>query len=214
MVMKKAIVWIVVLAVAVVVLAAALVCKCLCKSGDKGTEKASEEAVFENIMTRTSIRRYQDRPVEEEKVEQILRAAMAAPTAGDKRPWEFVVVTDKDILKGISENIRPIHHAANAPMAIIVCGDMTKTFPEDGFDYWVEDCSAAAENLLLAAHSLGLGATWCGIYPMQKRVAFLKELLGLPSNIVPLNVMTIGYPNEDPTPKDKWNPSLIHHNGW
>lgn len=167
---------------------------------------------MDNIMTRTSIRAYQDKPVEDEKVEQMLRAAMAAPSAGNKQPWKFVVVTDKNTLSTISANMKTMRMAEKAPLAIVVCGDLDNTFPEDGRDYWVEDTSAATENLLLAAHSMGLGAVWCGIYPMRERVAFLQDLLQLPKNIVPLNVIPIGYPAEDPAPKDKWKPENIHYN--
>lgn len=170
--------------------------------------------VLENIFTRTSVRDYQDRPVEKETVEQLLRAAMAAPSAGNKQPWKFVVVQDRETLNAIADNLQSIKMAAKAPLAIVVCGDLTLTFPGDGIDYWIEDTSAATENLLLAAHSLGLGAVWCGIYPLQDRVAFLKELLQLPENIVPLNVVPIGYPAENPTPKDKWKPESIHLNTW
>ncbi len=210
--MKKAIVWIVILAVAVIVLIVKLANVTSQKNENDGAKTA--ETVIDNIMTRTSVRRYQDTPVEDEKVEQLLRAAMAAPSAGDKRPWEFVVITDKEILGEISANIHTSSHAVNAPLVVVVCGDMTKTFPEDGLDYWVEDTSAAAENLLLAAHGLGLGAVWCGIYPMRNRVAFLSELLHLPGYIVPMNIITIGYPAEDPAPKDKWDESRIHRNVW
>ncbi len=185
-------------------------------SDDKDTAdgKAAENAVIDNIMTRTSVRAYQDRDVEEEKVETMLRAAMAAPSAGNKQPWKFVVVRDRDILHEISANLHTMRMAEHAPLAIVVCGDMENTFPEDGRDYWVEDASAATENLLLAAHGLGLGAVWCGIYPMGKRVAFLQELLRLPEHIVPLNVIPIGYPAEAPAPKDKWKPENVHYERW
>lgn len=173
-----------------------------------------ETAVIDNIMTRTSIRAYQDRDVEDTKVETLLCAAMAAPTAGNKQPWKFVVVKDKKTLHEISANVGTIQMAKTAPLAIIVCGDLDNTFPEDGRDYWVEDTSAATENLLLAAHAMGLGAVWCGIYPMRKRVAFLQRLLNLPGNIVPLNVVPIGYPAENPEPKDKWKPENIHYEIW
>ncbi|WP_367277579.1 nitroreductase family protein [uncultured Alistipes sp.] len=177
-------------------------------------EQTAEEAVLDNLMTRTSIRAYRDRPVEDEKVETLLRAAMAAPSAGNKQPWKFVVIKDKQILKSLSEHFNTMKMAEHAPLAIVVCGDMEKTFPADGRDYWVEDTSAASENLLLAAHAMGLGAVWCGIYPMQERVAWLKQLLRLPENIVPLNVIPIGYPAEDPAPKDKWDPAHIHYETW
>ncbi len=177
-----------------------------------GTDKS--EVVMENILTRSSVRDYLDKDVENEKIETMLRAAMAAPTAGNKQPWSFVVIRDKETLKNISDNIRTMKMAEKAPLAIVVCGDMNKTFPGDGLDYWIEDTSAATENLLLAAHSLGLGAVWCGIYPMMERVKFLKELLQLPETIVPLNVIPVGYPKGEATPKDKWKPEQIHYEVW
>lgn len=197
-----------------VLLATALIILSIKVAFFSANDQTAETAVIDNIMTRTSIRAYQDRDVEDAKVEILLRAAMAAPTAGNKQPWRFVVVKDKNILHEISANVGPIKMAEKAPLAIIVCGDLNNTFPEDGRDYWVEDASAATENLLLAAHGLGLGAVWCGIYPMRERVAFLKKLLNLPGNIVPLNVVPIGYPAENPEPKDKWKPENIHYEQW
>lgn len=176
--------------------------------------KTPEHAVIDNIMTRTSVRAYQERDVENDKVETMLRAAMAAPSAGNKQPWKFVVIRDKNTLHEISANLNTMRMAEKAPLAIVVCGDMDNTFPEDGRDYWVEDASAATENLLLAAHGIGLGAVWCGIYPMKERVAFLQKLLHLPGNLVPLNVIPIGYPAEKPTPKDKWKPENIRNERW
>ena len=206
--MSKSVLLNVILAVALVVLIAKMAF-----FPTKGGGKADGAATpIENIMTRVSVRAYEDRPVEDEKIEAILRAAMAAPSAGNKQPWEFVVVTDRAILSEIAQNFQTIRMADKAPLAIIVCGDLNNTFPGDGLDYWVEDTSAATENLLLAAHSLGLGAVWCGIYPMMERVAYLKKLLKLPENIVPLNVIPVGYPAEDPAPKDKWKPEKIFHN--
>lgn len=171
-------------------------------------------SVIENIMTRTSIRAYQDMDVSEETVDTLLRAAMAAPSAGNKQPWHFVVIRDKAKLNTISENLNTMKMAKDAPLAIVVCGDLTKTFPDEGVGYWVQDASAATENLLLAAHCMGLGAVWCGIYPLSERVAFLKNLLKLPENIVPLNVIPIGYPAESPEPKDKWNEDNVHYETW
>ncbi|MGM9798118.1 MAG: nitroreductase family protein [Parabacteroides sp.] len=199
--MKRKNVWI----VALLTCFATLLTLPQCKSTDES------EIVMRNILTRTSIRAYQDRPVEPEKVELLLRAAMAAPSAGNKQPWKFVVIRDRAILRQLAEQFHTLSHAAGAPMAIVVCGDTENVFPGDGRDYWVEDVSAAAENILLAAHGLGLGAVWCGIYPMMKRVGYVQHLLQLPAAIVPLNVMTIGYPNEDPAPKDKWKPENIRY---
>jgi nitroreductase len=175
---------------------------------------ASEAAVLQNIMTRTSVRAYQDRPIEDEKVEKMLQAAMAAPTAANKQPWKFIIIKDKNTLKTIADHFHTMTMAAHAPMAIVVCGDMSLTLDRDGRDYWIEDTSAATENLLLAAHSMGLGAVWCGIYPQMERVKYLSELLKLPEYIVPLNVIPMGYPAEDPAPKDKWKPESVHYESW
>lgn len=171
-------------------------------------------AAIDNIMSRVSVRDYTDQPVDSATVDTLLRAGMAAPSAGNKQPWKFVVVTDKAVLGKMSSTIKTMGMAEKAPMAIVVCGDLDNTFPEDGRDYWVEDASAATENILLAAHSMGLGAVWCGVYPMKERVAFIKELLGLPESIVPLNVIPMGYPAESPEPKDKWKPENVHYERW
>jgi nitroreductase/flavin reductase (DIM6/NTAB) family NADH-FMN oxidoreductase RutF len=183
-------------------------------SKSEGDAVSAETAVFDNIMTRTSVRAYQDRPIEDEKVEKMLQAAMAAPTAANKQPWKFIIIKDKNTLKTIADHFHTMTMAAQAPMAIVVCGDMSLTLDRDGRDYWIEDTSAATENLLLAAHSMGLGAVWCGIYPQMERVKYLSELLKLPEDIVPLNVIPVGYPAEDPAPKDKWKPESVHYESW
>lgn len=175
---------------------------------------SDRDPVFDNIMGRSSIRSYQDKPVEDVKIEKMLRAAMAAPTAGNKQPWKFVVIKERKTLDTISGHFNTIKMAKDAPVAIVVCGDLDNTFPGDGRDYWVQDASAATENLLLAAHGMGLGAVWCGIYPMSERVSFLQELLQLPANVVPLNVIPVGYPAEKPKPKNKWKPENIHYGYW
>lgn len=186
-------------------------------SSDNGGGKSDDStatAAMENIMTRTSIRDYEDRAVEDDKLELILRAAMAAPSAGNKQPWRFVVVKDKAVLSALSAKFQTMKMVEKAPLAVVVCGDTTQIFPGEGRDYWVEDASAATENLLLAAHAQGLGAVWCGVYPLSERVRYVQELLQLPDHIVPLNVVPMGYPAEDPAPKDKWNPSFIHYEVW
>lgn len=194
----------------IVVLAAALIAAIakLC------TTAKPENVVLDNIMTRTSIRAYQDKPVEDAKIEMLLRAAMAAPTARNKQPWKFVVVKDKSVLRQIADTISTMTMAAHAPVAIVVCGDLNEALPDEGQGYWVQDASAATENLLLAAHGMGLGAVWCGVFPKSDRVAFIRRLLELPASIVPLNVVPIGYPAEAPEPKDKWKPEKIHHEKW
>ncbi len=174
---------------------------------------ATSNVAYDNIMTRSSIRAYTDQKVTSEQVDSLLRAAMAAPTARRLEPWRLVVVDKRDILDTIAARNKNIKMAETAQLAIITCGDMKATFEgETGF--WVEDVSAATENVLLAAHSMGLGAVWCGIYPIEERVKGFQELLQLPSDIVPLACVCIGYPETPGTPKDKWKPENVHYNKW
>lgn len=177
------------------------------------SEKESDmNPAIENIMTRTSIRAFTPEAVSEQDIETMLRAAMAAPTAVNKQPWQFVVITDRALLDTIAADQPNIHMAAKAPLAIVVCGDMelALTGPEQAF--WVQDASAATENLLLSAHALGLGAVWCGIHPVAAREAYFRSLLNLPDGVVPLACVVIGHPDQQPQPKDKWKPERIHQN--
>ena len=176
-----------------------------------GETAGDNMAAIENIMTRTSIRQYKNQPVEQEKIDIMLKAAMAAPTAVNLQPWHFIVIDDKptiDLLSG--------RQPTNAPLLIAVCGDTDKTTMPDGKgklpDFWVQDVSAATENLLLAAHALGLGAVWTGVYPAMERVAEVANVLNCPQNIVPLSVVRIGYPDESPAPKDKFKEENISYN--
>ena len=173
-----------------------------------------QKSTIEDILTRTSVRAYTGEDIEGEKLDTLLRAAMAAPTAGNKQPWRFVVVDDKATLNEIGENFNTMTMARQAAAAIIMCGDTTSTFKGEAQAYWVQDVSAASENLLLAAHAMGLGAVWCGIYPMKPRVEQFSEMLHLPSNIIPLACICLGYPSGETTPKDKWKPEYIHYNVW
>lgn len=174
---------------------------------------AGAESALDVIMSRTSIRSYEDRAVGEETVEQLLRAAMAAPSASNRQPWAFVVVDDRELLRQMAEKLPYAKMAAEAPLAIVVCGDLSKgREPSDA--WWVQDASAATENLLLAAHALGLGAVWTGLYPKSERVQIVREILELPGHIVPLCLVPVGYPAETPAPKEKWNPGNVRHNRW
>ena len=148
----------------------AIAASVLASCSSKQTENTESNAALDNIMTRTSIRAYTADSISKENIETMLRAAMAAPSAGNKQPWRFVVVENRATLDSIGANFGSMIMASQAPLGIVVCGDLEATFPEEGRDYWIEDTSAAMENLLLAAHSIGLGAVWCGIYPMTDRV--------------------------------------------
>lgn len=165
--------------------------------------------VLNSIMTRTSIRQYTDEPVSKADIETLLRAGMAAPTAVNKQPWHFVAVTDKAKLKELAGNRGGM--LEQCALAIVVCGNMEKALTGKGQAYWIQDCSAATENILLAAHALGLGAVWTGVYPMDDRVAAISKAVKLPKTIVPLCVLVIGHPAENPTPKDKWKPENVSY---
>lgn len=181
-----------------------------CCNGEQ--KECCQRAAIENIMTRTSIRKYKQQPVEDAKIETMLRAAMAAPTAVNRQPWHFVVVTDKQVLNRLAgEGLRG-DMLRNAPLAIVVCGDMSKALEGPMREFWVQDTSAATENLLLAAHALGLGAVWTGVYPNTERAGQVAQILGMPETIIPLCTVVIGYPDEQPTPKDKWKPENVSYN--
>ena len=179
-----------------------------------GNDENGSEAVIETIMTRTSIRAFTDEPVTDETIETLLRAGMAAPSAVNRQPWAFVVVEGRENLDRLAEVHPNARMLGTAQAAIVVCGDMTKALEGTAQAFWVQDASAATENILLAAHALGLGAVWTGVYPNPERVAAVSETLGLPSYVIPLCVIPVGYPAEAPAPKDKWNTANIHHNVW
>ncbi len=171
--------------------------------------QADGEAALETIMTRTSVRSYTEKPVGTETIEKLLRAGMAAPTAMNRQPWHFVVVNGKANLAPLVKTNPRARMLASAPLAIVVCGDKSRFIGGEGETFWVQDCSAATENILLAAHALGLGAVWTGTYPVSERVKAVSEALKLPGNLVPLCTIVIGYPEGPTTPKDKWDPEKV-----
>lgn len=171
------------------------------------------DMVKENIMSRKSVRKFLDEPVPNDVLESVLKAGMAAPSAMNRQPWAIEVVNDKEILNGLSAML-PYGRLETAPVAIIVCGDMSKTLEGDARDFWVVDCSMMAENILLAAHAHGLGAVFTGAWPTKERGDKVKEYLGMPENYEVLGVIPMGYPAENPEPKDKWNPDAVHYNSW
>ncbi len=166
---------------------------------------------MEFILTRRSIRRFADSPVPDDQVTALLRAAMAAPSAGNQQPWQFVVVRDPAIRQVIAGANPYGGMARQAPVVVVVCADMTRD-QRPGF--WSQDCAAATQNLLLAAHAAGLGAVWCGTYPREERMGPIAEVLGLPEHIIPFSVIPIGYPGERPAPADRYDAGRIHHERW
>lgn len=178
-------------------------------------ENSKAEVVMQNILQRKSVRSFTDRPVTKAQLDTLVRAAMAAPTGKDMRPWKFVVISDKQAMKALAENLPYAKMLPEAQAAVVVCGDMSVVDKEGKpSTNWTFDCSAATENLLLQAEAMGLGAVWTGAYPYDERVKAVKEALHLPEHIIPLNVIPIGYPKGDAQPKDKYNADNIHYNEW
>lgn len=188
------------------------------QSGASAVNDAHEASVaatvYDNILSRASVRDYTDREIESATLDSLLRAAMAAPSARDARPWHFIVVNDREILDTLGTLASPWAPVGRAQAAVIVCGSTAGRKPGSVNGYWVEDCSAAAENLLLAAHAMGLGAVWCGGYPDEERVATLRSYFSIPDSIVPLNVMALGYPKSPGRVKEKFDEGRIHVNNW
>ena len=171
---------------------------------------AQAETVLQNIMSRTSVRKFKQQAVEDAKIEALLRAGMASPTSGDMQPWHFVVLKDKkDIERYAASNKYHAEDIKKTPLFIFVCADTTRMTEGQGKELWVQDLSAASENILLAAHAMGLGACWTTIYPIQKKVNGISRTLKLPGNLIPLNGIIIGYPDEPLQPKDKWDEKKI-----
>lgn len=166
---------------------------------------------LEAIMTRRSIRAFTSQPVSAETIEKLLKAAMSAPSACNQQPWHFVVITDRQMLQAIPRLHPYAGMAAQAALAVLVCADPDlQTCP----GHWTEDCSAATENLLLAAHALGLGAVWTAVYPSEERIAAFHKFVNLPERVIPLCLVPIGYPAEPAGEVDRYRTDRIHSNRW
>lgn len=163
------------------------------------------------LLNRRSIRKYTDQPVSDEQINNMIKAAMYAPSAGNQQVWHFVVITDRDILNAIIEFHPHAQMLKQAKVAILVCADEQL---ETKVGYWHIDCAAATENLLLAAHGMGLGAVWLGICPRPERMEGMSQLLNLPENIKPFSLVSVGYPAEERRFPDRFKPERIHQNKW
>jgi nitroreductase len=173
--------------------------------------KESLNPVMDAILKRRSIRRYSGKPVEKSIIKELLNAGMYAPSARNQQPWHFVVIDDRSIL----DTLRKIHPYAsmigNAAFAILVCGDEHLELSQG---YWPVDCAAATQNILLAAHAMGLGAVWLGVYPRSERQDSIRELFELPSNIHPFALISAGYPAEEKPVPERFQPERIRWNEW
>lgn len=162
------------------------------------------------ILSRRSIRKFTAQEVPEGLLEELLKAAMSAPSAGNQQPWHFVIINERPVLDQISL-FHPSPALKEVSAAILVCGDLQL---EKHKGYWVQDCSAATENILIAAQSKGLGAVWMGVYPREEKVAGIRKVLQIPKNVIPLSIIPVGYPAEHKPPSERFDKERIHYNKW
>jgi len=166
---------------------------------------------LEAILRRRSIRKYRPDPVEPAKVTKLLAAAMAAPSAGNEQPWHFLILTERARLDAIPEVHPYAQMLKEAPLAIVVCGDERL---EKHTGYWVQDCAAAVQNILVAATGLGLGSVWLGVHPREDRVRAVRSLLGVPAHVTPLAIVALGYGAEEKGPSERYNDERVHREKW
>ncbi len=176
------------------------------------SELSEVNPAYRNIIDRTSVRRFTEQPVSDEMKSAIVHAAMSAPSGVNKQPWEFIVIDDRERLSQLADALPYAKMAAHAPMAIVVCGNPDRFLDGDDSTLWIQDLSAASENILLAANALGLGGVWTCLYPHPDRMASVREILNIPEAIIPFNLIPVGYPLSPHAPMDKWQPSRVHTN--
>jgi nitroreductase len=164
--------------------------------------------IIETIFRRRSIRRYTDQPVEPEKLDLLLQAGMAAPSAMNCKVWEFILVTDPEKLAKFRQRL--IYGDRNAPAAIVVCANPALSANPIARLYWVQDCSAATENILIAAVGLGLGTVWIGIHPVAGNVRVVRKILDIPKNVIPLCIIYVGYPQAEKPPRTQYDAQRVH----
>ena len=163
------------------------------------------------IHTRRSVRAFSPDPVSEADLQTLLEAAMMAPSAGNAQPWAFLVVTDPALLERVPSVNPYARMASKAPLAILVCGDMAaEKYP----GFWVQDCSAATQNLMLAARAIGLGSVWTGIHPMEDRVTKARDLFRLPERLIPLGLVVVGLPRAEQKEEKRFAPEKVRRNLW
>ena len=164
--------------------------------------------ILDIIKKRRSIRVYQREKVDEELLIKLLQAGMAAPSASNSRPWEFVVVTDEALLAELRSKLQ--YGKMKAPAAIIVLGNLQIAEKESSVRFWVQDCAAATQNILIAAAGMGLGTVWIGAYPKEDVMSAIREILDIPENVQPLSLIYVGYPAEDKEPRTQYDEQRVH----
>lgn len=167
--------------------------------------------IFEALFNRRSIRGFAKTPVEQEKIQEMIKSAMYAPSARNTQSWQFIVITDRHLLDGLMRAHPYAAMLAEAPLAILVCGDK-KAEPNEG--YLNTNCSAATQNLLLAAYALGIGSVWLGVYPRQERIQGIIKVIKLPEYILPISLIALGYPAENKPIPERFSVEKIHYDKW
>ena len=165
--------------------------------------------LHEAMLKRRSIRKYTKEKVSKEDIETLLKYAMSGPSACNRCPWEFYVISNEEVIKEFYTSFRPMR--IEAPLAIVVCGNMNETLKDDLSSYWIQDCSAAVENILLGAVSLNLGTVWCGITPQADKVQKTKEILSLDDHIIPLGLVYVGHPDIEQEPRTQYKEEKVHY---
>lgn len=168
---------------------------------------------LEAILSRRSIRRFTDQLITDEQIEKLMQAAMAAPSAHNEQPWHFIVIRDRQMLNEIPKFHPYAQMLTEAPVGICVCADLHLE-KDKGVGYWIQDCAAATENILVAATGLGLGTCWLGVHPREERKEALARLLSLPDHVVPLCIIAVGHAAESKGPGARWKADRIHHDQW
>ena len=163
----------------------------------------------EVLLKRRSVRKFTEEPVSKENIEALLHAAMSGPSACNKKPWEFYVITNEKKLEELKNASKFTKFSSK--LAIVVCGNLSRALPMQMAEYWIQDCSAATENILLRATDLGLGAVWCGIHPQKRAVERVQQMLETGNKIVPLNIIFIGHPAEEPEARDQYEEKRVHY---
>ncbi len=166
---------------------------------------------LEVLFTRRSIRKYTDAPVSDADLKLLLRAAMAAPSANNAQPWQFIVVRDQARREAIARCHPYAQMAPKAPLCIVVCGDLGK---EKTPGFWVQDCSAAIQNIMLAARALGLGTVWTGVHPVEERVTAIRQAFGIPDGVIPLGIVVVGHPAQPFSEQDRYDEHKVHYDQW
>ena len=168
---------------------------------------------IDNLFARRSIRAFTAEPVDPAQAEMLLKAAMAAPSAANRKPWHFVVVTDARMREALAQAHPHAAMLAESPLALVPCGEPSLSIP-DHPDYWIQDLAAATENVLLAATGLSLASVWCGVYPVPERVEAVRRVLGIPGQVVPFALIAIGHPAEHKEPRTQYDAQRIHRERW